>query len=101
MSEAGSLSFRLSAQLDQIILRCVAIFLNVSLRVLALRRTATVVRFRASAIVSTLFALRTSALSFLSSSEVQGARGLTIISPSPLAPGSDKPASHLAPHPTR
>ena len=35
-----------------------------SLSVFALRRTAKVVRFRASAIVSTLFALRTSVRSF-------------------------------------
>ena len=42
----------------------------------ALRRTAKVVRFRASAIVSTLFALRTGVRSFLSYSGVQGARGV-------------------------
>ena len=47
-----------------------------SLSVFALRRTAKVVRFRASAIVSTLFALRTGVRSFLSCSGVQGARGV-------------------------
>src|SRR6266478_486264 len=53
---------------DQIKLRRLAIFLNGSLRVFALRRTAKAVRFRALAIVSTLLALRTSARSFLSCS---------------------------------
>jgi hypothetical protein len=67
---------------DQIKLRRLAIFLNGSLRVFALRRTAKVVRFRALAIVSTLLALRTSARSFLSCSAVQGARGVPVISPS-------------------
>src|SRR6266481_2786332 len=63
--------------------RRLAIFLNGSLSVFALRRTAKVVRFRASAIVSTLFAFRTSARSFLSCSGVQGARGVPVISSSP------------------
>src|SRR5258706_7311504 len=74
-----------AAAADQISLRCLAIFLNGSLSVFALRRTAKVVRFRASAIVSTLFALRTKARSFLSCSGVQGARGVPFIFPSPLA----------------
>jgi hypothetical protein len=65
--------------------RRLAIFLNGSLSVFALRRTAKVVRFRALAIVSTLFAFRTSARSFLSCSAVQGARGVPVISPSPSA----------------
>src|SRR6266404_4794016 len=65
--------------------RRLAIFLNGSLSVFALRRIAKVVRFRASAIVSTLFAFRTSARSFLSCSAVQGARGATVISPLPSA----------------
>ena len=68
---------------DQISLRSLAIFLNGSLSVFALRRTAKVVRFRALAIVSTLFALRTSARSSLSRSGVQGRRGVPVISPSP------------------
>jgi hypothetical protein len=67
----------------QISLRSLAIFLNGSLSVFALRRTAKVVRFRALAIVSTLFALRTSARSSLSRSGVQGRRGVPVISPSP------------------
>jgi hypothetical protein len=50
----------------KISLRRLAIFLNGSLSVFALRRTAKVVRFRALAMVSTLFALRTSARSSLS-----------------------------------
>src|SRR6266403_2402218 len=73
---------------DQISLRCLAIFLNGSLSVFALRRTAKVVRFKASAIVSTLFALRTSARSFLSCSGVQGARGVPFIYPSPSWPST-------------
>jgi hypothetical protein len=87
---AGLASFRfhLQPQLyrpgDQISpWRRLAIFLNGSLSVFALRRIAKVVRFRASAIVSTLFAFRTSARSFLSCSAVQGARGVPVISPSP------------------
>jgi hypothetical protein len=80
-------SLRLQPQLyrptDQIKLRRLAIFLNGSLSVLALRRTAKVVRFRALAMVSTLFALRTSARSSLSRSGVQGRRGVPVISPSP------------------
>src|SRR6266446_5976261 len=75
---------------DQI-MRCLAIFLNGSLNVFALRRTAKVVRFKASAIVPTLFALRTSARSFLSCSGVQGARGVPFISPSPSALQSRRP----------
>src|SRR5258705_9869665 len=79
----ASFGFHLQPQLyrpaDQIKLRCLAIFLNGSLSVFALRRTAKVVRFRASAIVSTLFAFRTSARSFLSCSGVQGARGVPFI----------------------
>ena len=71
--------------LDQIGLRILAIFLNGSLSVFALRSTAKVVRFRAVAIVSTLFALRTSARSSLSCSGVQGARGVPVISASPSA----------------
>src|SRR5260370_35771078 len=86
----ASFGFHLQPQLyrpaDQIKLRCLAIFLNGSLSVFALRRTAKVVRFRASGIVSTLFAFRTSARSFLSCSGVQGARGVPFISPSPAAP---------------
>ncbi len=74
-----------AAAADQISLRCLAIFLNGSLSVFALRRTAKMVRFRASAIVPTLFALRTSARSLLSCSGVQGARGVPFISPSPSA----------------
>src|SRR5260370_9406558 len=74
-----------STRLDQISLRSFAIFLNGSLSVFALRRTAKVVRFRALAIVSTLFALRTSARSSLSCSGVQGARGVPVISASPSA----------------
>src|SRR5258706_11001788 len=65
--------------------RRLAIFLDGSLSVFALRRIAKVVRFRAPAIVSTLFAFKTSARSFLSCSAVQGARGATVISPSPSA----------------
>jgi len=68
---------------DQICLRCLAIFLNGSLSVFALRRIAKVVRFRALAIASTLFALRTSARSCLSRSGVQGRRGVPVISQSP------------------
>ncbi len=41
-------------------MRGIAIFFNGSLNVFALRRTAKAVRFRALAIVSTLFALRMS-----------------------------------------
>jgi len=51
--------------------------------VLALRRTAKVVRFRALAIVSALLALKTSSRSSLSRSGVQGRRGVPVISPSP------------------
>src|SRR5258708_3011574 len=91
----ASFCFRLQPQLyrpaEQISLRCLAIFLNGILIVFALRRTAKVVRFRASAIVSTLFALRTSARSFLSCSGVQGARGVPFISPSPSALQSRRP----------
>jgi hypothetical protein len=72
---------------DQISLRCLAIFLNGSLSVFALRRIAKVVRFRALAMVSTLFALRTSARSSLSRSGVQGRRGVPVISPSPSRGG--------------
>ncbi len=68
---------------DQICLRCLAIFLNGSLSVFALRRIAKVVRFRALAIASTLFPLRTSARSSLSRSGVQGRRSVPVISPSP------------------
>jgi hypothetical protein len=50
--------------------------------VLALRRTAKVVRFRALAIVSVLLALKTSSRSSLSRSGVQGRRGVLVISPS-------------------
>ena len=82
-----------AAAADQISLRCLAIFLNGSLSVFALRRTAKVVRFRGSAMVSTLFALRTSARSFLSCSGVQGARGVPFISPSPFVPPELQPAS--------
>ena len=86
---AHRIHFRLQPQrykpADQISLRCLAIVLNGILSVFALRCTAKVVRFRASAIVSTLFALRTSARSFLSCSGVQGARGVPFISPSPAA----------------
>src|SRR5258708_3207787 len=57
-------------------LRRLAIFLNGSLSVLALRRTAKVVRFRALAIVSVLLALKTSSRSSLSRSGVQGRRGV-------------------------
>jgi hypothetical protein len=52
--------------------------------VLALRRTAKVVRFRALAIFSALLALKTSSRSSLSRSGVQGRRGVPVISPSPL-----------------
>ncbi len=69
-------------------LRRLAIFLNGSLSVFALRRTAKVVRFSTPAIVSTLFALRTSDRSFLSCSGVQGARGVPFISPSPSWPST-------------
>jgi hypothetical protein len=51
--------------------------------VFALRRIAKLVRFRALAMVSTLFALRTSARSSLSRSGVQGRRGVPVICPSP------------------
>jgi hypothetical protein len=68
---------------DQICPRCLAIFLNGSLSVFALRRIAKLVRFRARAMVSTLFALRTSARSSLSRSGVQGRRGVPVICPSP------------------
>ena len=64
------------------LLRRLAIFLNGSLSVLALRRTAKVVRFRALAIVSALLALKTSSRSSLSRSGVQGRRGVLVISPS-------------------
>ena len=47
---------------------------------LALRRTAKVVRFRVSAIVSVLLALRTSSRSSLSRSGVQDRRGVPVIS---------------------
>src|SRR6266404_8867012 len=100
LSLRGSLAssfLRLQPQLykpaDQISLRCLTIFLNGILSVFALRRTAKVVRFRASAIVSTLFALRTSARSLLSCSGVQGARGVPFISPSPFVPLELQPAS--------
>ena len=62
----------------------------------ALRRTAKTVRFRALAIVSTLFALRTSARSCLSCSGVQGARGVPVISPSPLSSSSTQPPGVLS-----
>src|SRR6266404_5159946 len=98
LSLRGSLAssfLRLQPQLykpaDQISLRYLTIFLNGILSVFALRRTAKVVRFRASAIVSTLFALRTSARSFLSCSGVQGARGVPFIFPSPSALQSRRP----------
>ena len=85
----ASLPLRLQPQLYclriKISLRRLAIFLNGSLSVFALRRTAKVVRFRALAMVSTLFALRTSARSSLSRSGVQGRRGVPVISPSPSA----------------
>jgi hypothetical protein len=68
---------------DQICPRCLAIFLNGSRSVFALRRIAKLVRFRALAMVSTLFALRTSARSSLSRSAVQGRRGVPVICPSP------------------
>ncbi|SRR5712692_7879546 len=93
------LDYRASARVstrrpDQISLRCLAIFLNGSLSVFALRRTAKVVRFRTSAIVSTLFALRTSDRSFLSCSGVQGARrGVPFISPSPSAQDQQRVAT--------
>ena len=65
--------------------KCLAIFLNGSLSVFALRRTAKVVRFRASAIVSTLFAFRTSARSFLARPPVH-AGGVLFVAPSANAP---------------
>ena len=68
---------------DQICPRCLAIFLNGSRSVFALRRIAKLVRFRVLAMVSTLFALRTSARSSLSRSGVQGRRGVPVICPSP------------------
>jgi hypothetical protein len=68
---------------DQICPRCLAIFLNGSLSVFALRRIAKLVRFSALAMVSTLFALRTSARSSLSRSGVQGRRGVPVICSSP------------------
>lgn len=67
------------------LLRRMAIFRNGSLSVLALRRTAKVVRFRALAIISALHALKTSSRSSLSRSGVQGRRGVLFISPSPSA----------------
>jgi hypothetical protein len=66
-------------------MRRLAIFLNGSLSVLALRRTAKVVRFRALAIVSVLIALKTSSRSSLSRSGVQGCRGVAVIFPAPSA----------------
>ena len=68
---------------DQICPRCLAIFLNGSRSVFALRRIAKLVRFKVLAMVSTLFALRTSARSSLSRSGVQGRRGVPVICPSP------------------
>ena len=76
--------------------KCLVIFLNGSLSVFALRRTAKTVRFRALAIVSTLFALRTSARSCLSCSGVQGARGVPVISPSPPSSSSTQPPGVLS-----
>ena len=70
---------------DQIRLRRLAIFLNESLNMLALRRTALAVRFSTLAIVSTLFALKISAWSSLSCAGVQGVRSVAVISPSPSA----------------
>jgi hypothetical protein len=70
---------------DQISLRSLAIFLNGSLSVLALRRTAKMVRFRALAIVSALLALKTSSRSSVSRSGVQGRRGVPVIFPAPSA----------------
>jgi hypothetical protein len=72
---------------DQICPRCLAIFLNGSLSVFALRRIAKLVRFRALAMVSTLFALRTSARSSWSRSGIQGRRGVPVICPSPPSRG--------------
>jgi hypothetical protein len=72
-----------STATNQIKLRRLAIFLNGSLSVLALRRTAKVVRFRALAIVSVLLALKTSSRSSLSRSGVQGRRGVPVIFASP------------------
>src|SRR5450631_3302606 len=74
---------------------CLAIFLNGSLSVLALRRTAKVVRFKVSAIVSALLALKTSSRSSLSRSGVQGRRGVPVISPSPLTPTPAAQVQHL------
>src|SRR5260370_9726783 len=76
--------------LDQISLRSLAIFLNGSLSMFALRRTAKVVRSRALAIVSTLFALRTSARSSLSCS---GSKALVASCSFPLRLHSDLPTT--------
>jgi hypothetical protein len=86
LSVSPSLFLQLQPELDKTadqICRELAIFLSGSLSVFALRRIAKLVRFRALAMVSTLFELRTSVRSSLSCSGVQGRRGVPVICPSP------------------